>query len=184
MLHLCAHRPSVRYGSLFAQNGTRGKKRTRHVTPAAGSVQHQEPDGDGPQKPKTNPSPCSKSNTTPTPGRGRPSHRPNPHHHFPPCTTRAPQNQPPRPTAQRRPGRPTTTSRAVVGLVATAPAHLAVSSSSSEAAMPMSDAWSARNLSAMAACTAAPVGSTSSSIMKYGECPVCTDPSVSLRTPM
>ena len=41
-----------------------------------------------------------------------------------------------------------------------------------------------RYLSAILACAAAPIGRTSSSIMKKGECPVCVEPNVSFLTPM
>lgn len=170
------NRPSVTYGSLLAQRNTGKNPNRRHVTcPRIGPP----PRARRPQK-KKNPKPAGARVPPPRPHSDAraigqiPSSPPVPAvREGGPKTTHV--------RARRRPGgwpgRPTTSQ-------ARGRSYSSWPTVSSSESPPMREPWSARNLSAMAAWTAAPVGSTSSSIMKYGECPVCTDPSVSLRTPM
>lgn len=175
-------RPTARPSRMApcSPNGTRGKTRTAGTSHARGSAHQdhrQEPVGHKKKK-KTKPS-----------GARVPPPRP---HSDARAIGQIPSSPPvpavreggPKTThvrARRRPGgwpgRPTTSQ-------ARGRSYSSWPTVSSSESPPMREPWSARNLSAMAAWTAAPVGSTSSSIMKYGECPVCTDPSVSLRTPM
>lgn len=178
--------PPARHVWFLARPQTEHGEKERYTNRARGSVHHhQEPVAVGPKKAK----PTRARVPPPRPHSDAPSDRPK----SPPvpaaaacrAARRTRDTPPPKPPVSAPDVGRAQQTPPLAGLRGRCYSSWSTVSSSEEAApLPMSEAWSARNLSAMAACTAAPVGSTSSSIMKYGECPVCTDPSVSFRTPM